>query len=555
MEIFCSKEVKVKEIFTILIGLFCVVSQINGQVPLNPDPIWSYGCDAPRDNAFCDINNDGYLDLSIVQESEVNYIFMNINGTLESSPSWQSSDADFSIACAFGDVDNDGDSDLAVGNYSFAGGRVTLYENQAGGLNPIPAWAADYMGACWVGWGDVDSDGDVDLAAADLYSYPCVFTNNNGTLETTPSWVASDYNLDFAGAWIDFDNDGDLDLSIGNVNGSIPLVRIYENTDGSLERAASWTSILPNAELGAAEGITAGDIDADGWLDLAITNDMNDAKKNFGFINMGGYFDTIPSWISTDSYRSIRCALGDVDGDGDMDFATASGPYYYATVYLNNGAIFSSSPDWFSNTRAEWGVSFGDVDNDGVAQMVDTLYGNDTLNLFYLSHYPVHSLDTIKVDGIPLPSSDYCYGREFGWISLKNAPAAGSIVSIYYLYSIDMELAAGGIYLFQNGTVGVKGKEKPLTLDQPRLNLFPNPAFDRVTISYNIQKDMHVSLRIYDVSGHLIKTLVNGYRGDGLGCVQWNLIDNSNKRVPNGVYYAHLRIGDARKCAKLIVMR
>jgi len=539
----------------IIIGVLSWVILMNGQVPLDPDPIWFYGCSSPRDNAFGDIDNDGYLDLAVVREGEINYIFKNINGQLESSPSWISTDADVSIGCAFGDVDNDGDLDMAVGNYQLAGGRVKLYENEDGVMNPTPVWTASADGACWIGWGDVDGDGDLDLAAVDIYRYPCVFYNDNGTLETVPSWRAADHNIDFCGAWFDVDNDGDLDLAVGNINGSIPLLRIYENTDGTLENSASWSSILPNSTLQAAHGIAIGDINNDGWLDCAVSEDMNDAKSNYAFMNLGGQLETTPSWISTDLYRSIRCVLGDVDGDGDLDLACASGPNYYATVYLNSNDSLAPSPNWYSNVQTEWGVSFGDVDNDGVIQSTDTLYGNDTLKLFYLPHYPIHQLDSIKVDGAPIPISDYCYNRESGWFLLKNAPATGSTIAVYYYYSIDMELAAGGAYLFQNTNIGVEEKNTILALNELGLNIYPNPAVNSVYISYSIPGSDHVTLHIYDVSGSMVMTLTDSYQTDGLHCVTWNLRDDTGRRIPNGIYYAHLKSGDLIGSVKVIIAR
>lgn len=355
-----------------------------------------------------------------------------------------------------------------------------------------------------------------------------------------------------AGAWIDVDDDGDLDLAVGNVNWAIPLLRVYENTGGALETSASWGSILPNGLMDAC-GLAVCDINGDGGLDVAVTEDMNDPKQNYAFMNQGGQLETNPSWISTDLHRSIRCMFGDVDGDGDLDLAAANNNEP-AMIYLNNSGNLSLAPDWYSNVPGEWGVAFGDVDNQGLISTVDTLTGDGARKLFYVLHYPIHRLDTIKVDGVPVSLSDYCYVQDFGWFSLTNAPGAGSVITIKYRYSVDLELAIGGAYLYDNENMGIEGENKHLVSKNLDLNVYPNPAVNFVFISYNMPSSGCVRLKIYDVSGREVKSLINGYKIKGMNCVQWNLKDDSMRKVPNGIYYAHLRVGDLETRTKLIIV-
>ena len=69
----------------------------------------------------------------------------------------------------------------------------------------------------------------------------------------------------------------------------------------------------------------------------------------------------------------------------------------------------------------------------------------------------------------------------------------------------------------------------------------PNPFNPSTTISYNIEESGHVSLKIYDVMGRLVKTLVdNQYvtagHGDGYRVI-WNGRDNNGQKASAGIYY------------------
>ncbi|NIA22924.1 MAG: T9SS type A sorting domain-containing protein [Proteobacteria bacterium] len=65
----------------------------------------------------------------------------------------------------------------------------------------------------------------------------------------------------------------------------------------------------------------------------------------------------------------------------------------------------------------------------------------------------------------------------------------------------------------------------------------PNPVRGNTTINYSVAKSGHVTLNVYDMSGKLVKTLVNGNVNAGTHSVVWNRTDSRNNKVAGGVYF------------------
>jgi len=92
---------------------------------------------------------------------------------------------------------------------------------------------------------------------------------------------------------------------------------------------------------------------------------------------------------------------------------------------------------------------------------------------------------------------------------------------------------------------------KPLTLHQN----FPNPFNPSTTIAFFLPTGGPVALRIYDVGGRLVRTLVDGSMPIGTHRVTWNGMNDRGAPVSSGVYYYRLRAEKKTITKKMVILR
>ena len=365
------------------------------------------------------------------------------------------------------DLDNDGDIDLIT---SRRGDTITLYENHGDGgftLRPAPeltlpvmqpgflsgvvdlddddlpelflwdegvafqarnlgglewgplelVWFDPEVGPAWVpgtwAFGDVDGDGDLDVALAGSHTAPAqdappdpmpeewvpdrVLLNRDGVfevvLELTPRGVPSPTQV---ALFTDRDGDGDQDLLMGVDRGRALEPNAFWRNDG-LDAAGVPVLVNDAAEIGAelrisAMGVAVADLDGDGALDYCMT-DIGPPQclvthGGPGYVESGLALGLEATSAPVPQYWSgWSIELADLDNDGDLDAVAAGGDpgpekddgaydpasYDHPNVIWrgeDGGFVDVSDQVGFGGEGDDYGLATADFDGDGWLDIV-----------------------------------------------------------------------------------------------------------------------------------------------------------------------------------------
>jgi hypothetical protein len=84
---------------------------------------------------------------------------------------------------------------------------------------------------------------------------------------------------------------------------------------------------------------------------------------------------------------------------------------------------------------------------------------------------------------------------------------------------------------------------------------YPNPFNPETVIAYNLTSQTDVVLKVYDLHGEEVKTLVRGIQGPGTKSVIWNGTDNYNRSVSSGIYIYQLTAGQQQQSRKMLFLK
>jgi hypothetical protein len=84
---------------------------------------------------------------------------------------------------------------------------------------------------------------------------------------------------------------------------------------------------------------------------------------------------------------------------------------------------------------------------------------------------------------------------------------------------------------------------------------FPNPFNPVTRVSFSLKKKGHVSMRVYDVSGRLVRVLVDEVREAGAYEVVWDGLNNGGRATASGIYFCRMEADDYQRTVKMVLLR
>jgi len=130
--------------------------------------------------------------------------------------------------------------------------------------------------------------------------------------------------------------------------------------------------------------------------------------------------------------------------------------------------------------------------------------------------------------------------------------ASGVFVDSFHIYVADYY----SLLIFEQTPKGVEEvTHESRTGDIRLIQNEPNPFAVSTVIAYELSGASHVSLRVYDLAGRLVRVLVDEKREPGLHRFLWDGKDGSGRDVPSGLYLYRLQAGSCRLTRSLVVLR
>lgn len=205
--------------------------------------------------------------------------------------------------------------------------------------------------------GDLDGDGDVDALVV-VPSFTTVWLNDGaGNMTLHPTAPAIDAFCEGADLG-DIDGDNDLD-AVFACHGVDSEEQVWRNDGGGTFTPHPTT---PEFGGGTSYELALGDLDGDSDLDAVVVN--NDAATSVWLNDGAGNFSAHPTTPTIGASGGLALALGDLDGDSDLDLVTGGGPI--ERIFLNGGTgNFSPHPVTPTiDGGSVFGIALGDLDGD-----------------------------------------------------------------------------------------------------------------------------------------------------------------------------------------------
>ncbi len=494
-------------------------------------------------SSFGDIDNDGDTDLLTGLPFPQLVFYSNDGyGNFQWYTSFMSPDSKYYPTLI--DLNNDGFLDLVgidrYGSVRYNDGNGEFPENESLGL--LQEQEGVFLHG--VSWGDPDDDGDLDFfggysPSGGIPKNLCYLNDGNGGFvqfdPTSPIVEGECTNTCIN--WVDYDNDGDMDLYVHNVICDNMLPALYENL-GDMQ-FTRHDIIDEMYRYSLANSSVWGDLDNDGDLDLFISIENNEfpwpppdtsaTPFNVLYLNEGnGQFTDILDHPLT-LEDSHTALLFDHDNDGDLD------------VLMSR---YSWSNDGYNNIFENEGN-----DNSWIVLTCEGMISNKSAigTRIYAKAF-VNGKHTTQTREITPINGHLSYANLRVHFGLGDANVIDTMIIRWPSGIVDtyFNVEAEKFYWAKEDTylapVGMGEHSQNLM----QINTYPNPFISSITIEYELTFPGNISLTIYNHLGVQIE-VINKKQSQGKQQVVWNA-----ERLPAGVYFCVLKTRSQIQTMKMI---
>jgi hypothetical protein len=560
--------------------------------------------------AIGDFDGDGHPDLAVASFIEGRVAVLQNAGNGTFLPRVDFACGPMPRGVAAGDLDGDGDIDLASGDYGDGAHPSTFSVLLNAPAPPPPPVCSRYdlptgAGASQVAAGDLDGDGNLDLVVANENRTASVYMNEGGTFSGPSQYAVG--RLSQSVALGDLDGDGDLDAAVANFGENNVTLLLNDGVGHFGPNMSMAVGVHPRfvalADLngdGAADIVTANyhdaiqpgsvtilrsrgrrggggngasddllgpghsggmpvyhqaqmypvgvgpyfvgiaDLNGDGRLDLWTNNyDANTvsvlmAHGNGGF---GQRADYAVGW-------GLASAVADFDRDGDPDLAVANFKEHTISMLFNSGGTFGGRVDMSVGHNPRF-LAAGDLDGDQSPDLVVAESGDDQVG--FLRGLGNGHFERTRA----CPTGHLPKGVTVADLDDDGAPDV-----------IVANAGAGTISVLPNEAHLLRGidldRGNPVQ-EAPRglalAQSYPNPARAGrgLTIRFQLPATGAARLRVFDVAGRQVASLVDGERRSGIHDVSWSGADMSGARLKAGVYLYRLEAAGAVLQKRLVL--
>ncbi|UCF79189.1 MAG: VCBS repeat-containing protein [Candidatus Eiseniibacteriota bacterium] len=473
-------------------------------------------------------------------------------------------------SAALADIDTDNVVEIIIGGRD---GNLYAWNGDGSPVPKFPYVIGSYITSS-PAVGDIDDDGAPEIVFG-AGNYRVYAINPDSTL--VPGWPKTGINLSGdlqpSPALGDIDGDTKLDVVMGTSHGWVFAWKGYNGAPIS-----GWPVF--GSDLGSQCSPTLGDLDGDGMLEVLFgTEDgrlhgwNHDGTQVAGFpIQMGGEVrgPAIIWDVDGDGYTNVICQNWDRtlyiwDMQGAFTYSVADYPWpmfrhdIARTGLFTHPILTAVELSAFAAIPSEAGVVL-----EWYTNMDDTLSAQ--WNVYRKDVDEALATSLQSESGVRRASDDI----PEGYVRINTEPVAQ--VSPHHYRFVDLTAEGNRWYSYLLGRVLQDGEVHfgPYAVFVPMSAVprapalsqnFPNPFQPQTMIAFNVPQGSvgslertHVTVRIFDVTGRVVRTLVDEPKSPGSYFVRWDGSTDGGERVAGGVYFCSARIGDYSASKKMVVL-